>query len=224
MLEKTEQAYYLTKTEFLLLAGLQGMTEVYGFMISETENLTQNDIYAALNSLVGRGLVKNMESHFILSEETEEMFTVISTMKTMYLLYSNAQLFPMQCIYIGAKTVIAQMDGGQSRYVRLELVPNEELGDYLVQGGFLPQQSEMAYVKKGAQEIVIPEHAESSIVIECHSIEQRTAIHTISVIEQPLYDFILMRGDEVDDVYYYTKEKICELLFMKQEGRNDDFS
>lgn len=217
MLEKTEQAYYLTKTEFSVLAGLKGMTRIYGFQFPEAENMTQTDVYQALNALVGRGLVKNMESYFVLAEKTEELFSIISTVKYMDIIYSEFQSFPMQCIYVGEKTVIAQMDGTQNKYIRLELILNEELGDYLEQRGFLPMQPEMAYIQGDEEELRLPETVQKSTVIECHDIGLSVVVSTICIITQPLYDLILVQGLEADQLFYYSKEKICELLFMNLE-------
>ena len=134
------KSYYLSFTEFYLLASKMGINSIYGFTDSVSLNPSPRDIAVTLNHLV-RNKLMSVDAHSLtVKSELKELFEYIVSAKDCVVIYSSGPVYRILCCYVAAKTVITEISEDGNK-IKLSCMENHEIIEFLEEESLISRRN-----------------------------------------------------------------------------------
>lgn len=230
-----DEIFNLTQLELSVLLSSIGVTSLYGLVFEGLENVSQTDVYNALNRMVAKEILTVQDDAFLIADQIKNIINIIGQANSVIYIYSLKENLPVKFCYCdGTTVVIAEKKYVNSQELRITCTDKERLIDILNDEGYIPEATETLYSNDFAftgNEMKISTEKFMNdirpvILMESFNVEYKIMTERIAVTEhEGVLHLLRIDISSADD-----KEYDCELLkallneCLSGKEKNYDFS
>lgn len=141
MIELQSVVYNLSYSEFVIIAILNKINQIYGFSLG-AEKMTEEIVIKTLYDMVKKGILDNDGRSFVVASDYEEMFKCIKYADRYLTIYPQNREKPVCFCYVGENIVITKHNPINTRCIRLEMIQKKDFIRYFMDLEYLPKVEE----------------------------------------------------------------------------------
>ena len=133
-----DKVYIFSKEEFMILAAVSGIEQMYGFSLKE--NIEDQEALLVMQALAKKEILFSKDGKFQLQEKVAQIFSQIKNAKTTIDVHKQSG---RKCIvYMDGLAVKVSLSKGREEMLEVQCIPLREVWKHLSEEGWIPEEQE----------------------------------------------------------------------------------